>query len=194
MPTADRHSDTPDAAALARAADALRAGQVIACPTEAVWGLSCDPHSEAALAQLLRLKARDPAKGLIVVAASMAQLAPWLDGLDEALRAPLRASWPGPVTWLVPDNGTAPTLVRGEHDSVALRVTDHPGMQALCDAFGGPLVSTSANRTGEAPALTAEAAGAMFGEALGMVVPGRLGGYARPSQIRDLASGRVLRD
>lgn len=191
MPTADHHPDTP---ALAQAADALRAGQVIACPTEAVWGLSCDPHSEAAVARLLRLKARDPAKGLIVVAASMAQLAPWLEGLDEALYAPLRASWPGPVTWLVPDNGTAPNLVRGEHDSVALRVTDHPGMQALCDAFGGPLVSTSANRAGEPPAMTADEAGAMFGEALGGVLPGRLGGHERPSRIRDLASGRVLRD
>ncbi|WP_344705158.1 L-threonylcarbamoyladenylate synthase [Halomonas cibimaris] len=188
-----RRCVSPDSAALADAVRALRDGQVIACPTEAVWGISCDPHSDAAVARLLRLKARDPAKGLIVVAACMDQLAPWLDGLDYALYAPLRASWPGPVTWLVPDNGFAPALVRGDHTSVALRVTDHPGMQALCEAFGGPLVSTSANRAGEPPAMSAADARALFGEALGAVVPGELGEYPRPSQIRDLASGRVLR-
>lgn len=197
MPTADPEFSQHDNAALASAVHALRNGQVIACPTEAVWGLSCDPHSDAALAQLMRMKARDPAKGVIVVAASIAQFEPWLKDLPYALYAPLLTSWPGPVTWLVPDNGTAPALVRGDHDCVALRVTDHPGMQALCEAFGGPLVSTSANRAGEPPAMSAAEARAIFGTQsgaeLGAVVAGELGGRTRPSQIRDLASGRVLR-
>lgn len=193
MPTADRTPSLDKNAPLEHAVHALRDGQVIACPTEAVWGLSCDPHNDAALARLMRMKAREPAKGVIVVAASIAQLEPWLKGLPYALYAPLLASWPGPVTWLVPDNGTAPALVRGKHDGVALRVTDHPGMQALCEAFGGPLVSSSANRAGEPPAMSAAEASSIFGAELGAIVAGELGGRTRPSQIRDLASGRVLR-
>ncbi|MDN6179445.1 MAG: Sua5/YciO/YrdC/YwlC family protein [Halomonas subglaciescola] len=188
MPTANGKRPTLDPAVRA-----LRDGQVVACPTEAVWGLSCDPHNDAALTRLMSIKAREPSKGVIVVAASIEQLEPWLKDLPYDLYAPLLKSWPGPVTWLVPDNGIAHALVRGRHDCVALRVTDHSGMRALCEAFGGPLVSTSANRAGEPPALSAIEARATFGAELGAIVAGELGGRTRPSQIRDLASGRVLR-
>ena len=178
---------------LQSAVHALHQGQIVACPTEAVWGLSCDPDNDEALAHLMRLKQRDPAKGVIVVAASIDQLQPWLFGLPLELHAPLVASWPGPNTWLVPDNGRSHALVRGAHQSVALRVTAHPVMQALCNAFGGPVVSTSANRAGEPPAMTAEEVSALFGDGLGAVIHGELGDNPRPSTIRDLASGQVLR-
>ncbi|MCG6658562.1 tRNA threonylcarbamoyladenosine biosynthesis protein RimN [Halomonas campisalis] len=181
------------AASFAHAVAALRAGGVIAYPTEAVWGLGCDPDNDEAVAHLLRLKQRDPAKGLILIAGSITQFGPWLEGLPLELHAPLAASWPGPNTWLVPDNGRTHALVRGAHDSVALRVSDHPGVIALCEAFGGPIVSTSANRAGEPPALSAEAVRAAFGDELDAVVEGELGGLERPSTIRDLISGRVLR-
>ena len=179
--------------ALADAVAALRAGGVIAYPTEAVWGLGCDPDDAAALTRLLHLKARDPAKGVILVAASLAQFAPWLEGLTAAQRAPLEASWPGPTTWLVPDNGRAHALVRGDHDRVALRVSDHPLVIALCEAAGGPVVSTSANRAGEPPAMSADEIRRVFGDELDAVLEGALGGLERPSTIRDLATGRVLR-
>ncbi|KJZ14539.1 tRNA threonylcarbamoyladenosine biosynthesis protein RimN [Halomonas sp. S2151] len=173
--------------------DALRRGGVIAYPTEAVWGLGCDPDNEEALTRLLRLKRRDPAKGVILIAATIEQFAPWLEGLPADLHAPLVASWPGPNTWLVPDNGRTPSLVRGCHDKVALRVSDHPGVQALCRAFGGPLVSTSANRAGEAPAMSEADIRRIFGNELDAVVPGALGGNPRPSTIRDLLSRETLR-
>ncbi|MFG6157756.1 L-threonylcarbamoyladenylate synthase [Halomonas sp. 1390] len=182
-----------DASALADAVAALKAGGVIAYPTEAVWGLGCDPDDAAALERLLRLKAREPAKGVILVAASIAQFAPWLEGLAAAQRATLAASWPGPTTWLVPDNGRAHALVRGDHDRVALRVSDHPGVIALCEAVGGPVVSTSANRAGEAPAMSADEIRRVFGDELDAVLEGALGGLERPSTIRDLVTGRVLR-
>ena len=83
--------------------------------------------------------------------------------------------------------------VRGEHDCVALRVSDHPGVVALCQAFGGPLVSTSANRASDPSAMSAEEVQAIFGTALDAIVTGELGGLNRPSTIRDLASGQVLR-
>lgn len=181
------------AADLDTAINALRTGGVIACPTEAVWGLSCDPDNGEALTHLMRMKARDPAKGVILVAASIKQFQPWLNQLPLALHAPLAASWPGPNTWLVPDNGRSHPLVRGAHQRVALRVTDHPLMKALCDAFGGPLVSTSANRAGEPSAMSDEEVTSIFGPDVAAIITGELGGNSRPSTIRDLVSGQVLR-
>ncbi|MBL1270166.1 MAG: Sua5/YciO/YrdC/YwlC family protein [Halomonas sp.] len=178
---------------LAPAISALRSGGVIACPTEAVWGLSCDPENDAALAHLMRMKERDPAKGVILVAANIEQFQPWLSQLPLAMHAPLAASWPGPNTWLVPDYGLSHGLVRGAHERVALRVTDHPVMKALCEAFGGPLVSTSANRSGEPPAMSAAEITEIFADEVAHVVQGKLGGNAKPSTIRDLATGKIMR-
>ncbi|MBZ5487128.1 Sua5/YciO/YrdC/YwlC family protein [Halomonas aquamarina] len=178
---------------LEAAVKALQTGNVIACPTEAVWGLSCDPDNDEALTHLMRMKDRDPAKGVILVAANIQQFQPWLNQLPLELHAPLAASWPGPNTWLVPDNGRSHALVRGAHQRVALRVTDHPLMKALCEAFGGPLVSTSANRAGEPPAMSAAQVNEIFGEELGAILAGELGGQERPSTIRDLVTGKVMR-
>lgn len=178
---------------LAPAISALRSGGVIACPSEAVWGLSCDPENDEALAHLMRMKERDPAKGVILVAANVGQFQPWLSQLPLAMHAPLAASWPGPNTWLVPDYGHSHGLVRGAHERVALRVTAHPVMKALCEAFGGPLVSTSANRSGEPPAMSAAEITNIFGDEVAHVVQGELGGNAKPSTIRDLVTGKIMR-
>lgn len=184
-----------DQRALDGAAACLRNGGIVAYPTEAVWGLGCDPDDGEALARLIKLKSRDAAKGLILIAGDIAQLEPWLAGVTVEQREQLLASWPGPYTWLVPDNGRAHPLLRGEHVSLAVRVTDHPLVQALCAAFGGPLVSTSANRAGESPAMTADEVRDAFGAALvnDVILEGPLGGNPRPSTIRDLATGQVLR-
>lgn len=171
----------------------LHQGGIIAYPTEGVWGLGCDPDNERALAALIALKGRASEKGLILIAGDIVQLAEFLEGIDDASRARLDATWPGPNTWLIPDNGRAKPLLRGEHPTLAVRVSDHPLVQSLCAAWGGPLVSTSANRAGEAPAMSALDVREAFGEVLGAVVDGPLGGRDRPSTIRDLVSNRVLR-
>lgn len=176
-----------------KAAECLRQGGVIAYPTEAVWGLGCDPWNIAAVARLLALKQRDPAKGLILVAGNVQQVQPWLDALSVAQQKTLKDSWPGPVTWLVPDEMVAPSWVRGEHASIALRVSDHPVVQGLCEAFGGPMVSTSANPAGKAPARTAFDVRRYFGAALDAVAPGQTGGRTRPTEIRDLITGEIAR-
>lgn len=182
----------PSPAELTQAVSALRAGQVIAYPTEAVWGLGCDPYDEAAVRRLFALKGRSEAKGLILIAADIAQIEPWLAALTPAQREAAHATWPGPYTWVVPAPA-APRWLRGDHDSLAVRVSAHPGVQALCRAWGGPLVSTSANRSGEPPLADAEALREAFGEGLGFILPGALGGDAKPSEIRDAVSGAVLR-
>ena len=182
-----------DNSAVQEAAALLRQGGVLAYPTEAVWGLGCDPFNSRALQRLLLLKQRDPSKGVIIIAASLEQFKPWLTEITPAQQLVLENSWPGPQTWLVKDNGYTPDLIRGKHSKVALRVTNHPWVVALCEAFDGPLVSTSANTSGESPLQTYAEIEKYFGGEVDMILKGTLGGLNRPTRITDLETGEVLR-
>lgn len=182
-----------DLQAISQAAAVLRQGGVVAYPTEAVWGLGCDPFNSRAVQHLLLLKQRDPGKGVILIASSMEQLKPWLTDLTPEQKAQLKDSWPGPYTWLIKDNGYTPELILGKHIKVALRVTSHPWVVALCEAFGGPLVSTSANLAGQPPLRSHDEVVQAFGEDTDFVLNGPLGGLERPSRITDLETGEVLR-
>ena len=173
---------------LRAAAAVIADGGVIACPTESVYGLSCDPWNAEAVALLLSLKHRSWRKGLIVVAAAREQLLPYID-LSAEQQQRLR---PAAITWLVPASPAVPPWICGEHSQIAVRVSPHPTLQALC-MRAGPLVSTSANPTGMAPAMTSQRVRAYFGKAVRNVVPGLLGGLAGPTEIRDIVSGKVLR-
>jgi L-threonylcarbamoyladenylate synthase len=173
---------------------ALENQQVIAYPTEAVFGLGCDPDSEQAVKQLLALKQRPWEKGLILIAADYAQLAPYIDdgALNEQQRAAIFASWPGPVTWVIPARPQTPALLTGRFSSLAVRVSDHPLVQQLCRQFGKPLVSTSANLSGEEPCRTVAEVIQQFGDAF-PVLAGNVGGRLNPSEIRDALTGEQIR-
>ena len=174
----------------------LRAGGVIAYPTEAVWGLGCDPGNEAAVLKLLALKQRPVEKGMILVAADVSQLDGWirLDTLADAQRQAVLDGWPGANTWIVPAGPRTPRWITGTHDGVAVRVSAHPLVRALCEAWGGPLVSTSANRAGEAPARSRAQLDPALLARLDGLLPGDTGGLAQPTRIRIAATGQVLRD
>lgn len=197
-----RHCKSLLADALNAACRHLRDGGIIAYPTEAVWGLGCDPFNGDAVRRILRLKGREESKGLILVAAGMEQVQPLLKGLSPEMLARLESTWPGPVTWLIPDpQGYYPGWIKGEHASVAVRVSAHPPVRDLCEAFGAALVSTSANRAGEPPIRCHEQLQAEFGgsddsddEAIDYILPGSLGEQQQPSQIRDLITGNTLRE
>ena len=179
----------------AEAATALHAGGVIACPTEAVWGLGCDPFNQTAVLRLLAIKQRPVDKGLILIAASLAQLdglADW-SALPPARRDEVLASWPGPHTWIVPATARVPRWITGAHDGVAVRVSAHPVVVALCEAFGGVLVSTSANPAGAMPPRTAAAIDAGLLAAIDGCVTGETGDLPRPTPIRDARSGAEIR-
>lgn len=182
-------------ASLANVVAALHRGGVIAYPTEGVWGLGCDPHDEAAVMRLLALKQRDVAKGLILIASSEAQLAPFIDtaSLGGSQLAEVRASWPGPNTWIMPASKDAPSWITGAHDGIAVRVTAHPLVCALCDGFGGALVSTSANIASEPSPRTREELDPRIVAGVDAVTDGETLGRAQPSTIRDARSGAVLR-
>ncbi len=175
------------------AAKQMKSGGVVAYPTEAVWGLGCDPLDEFAVMQLLAMKDRPVEKGVILIAAHMDMFAPLLIGLDDLQRRRLKNSWPGPYTWLVPNNGRVPAWITGKFSSVALRVTDHPVAAGLSRAFGGPIVSTSCNPAGMAPARTIDQVRRYFGNQLDAITGGQVGKRASPSEIRDLLTGEVIR-
>ncbi|WP_020650999.1 L-threonylcarbamoyladenylate synthase [Solimonas variicoloris] len=172
---------------------ALDRGGIIACPTEAVWGLSCDPLDERAVMRLLDLKDRPWEKGLILVAADFAQLEPYVIVPSNNAMKRATATWPGPATWIFPASDETPMWISGDHDGVAVRVTAHPVLRALCKRFGGPLVSTSANPAGREPARSAFDVRRYFRNELDAIVPGLLGGLAKPTTIRDVATGHILR-
>ena len=166
---------------------------MVACPTEAVWGLSCDPFNEMAVTRLLHLKRREMAKGLILVAGEESQLEWLLGGLPLAQRARLSLSWPGPTTWLVPHRHRVPHWICGDHDTVAVRVSAHPLVRALCHVWGGPLVSSSANPAGSRPATQSFQVRRYFGAGLDCIVSGAVGGASRPSAIKDLLTDEIIR-
>ncbi|MGF1726443.1 L-threonylcarbamoyladenylate synthase type 1 TsaC [Photobacterium nomapromontoriensis] len=174
---------------------ALQKEEVIAYPTEAVFGVGCDPDSEMAVHKLLALKHRPMEKGLILIAANYAQLTRYVDdsALSEEQRARIFASWPGPVTWVMPTKPGVPRFLTGQFDTIAVRVTDHPQVQALCLAFGKPLTSTSANLTGQEPGRTVADVERQLGGQLAAILQGETGGRDNPSEIRDALTGNIFR-
>ena len=175
-----------------QAAREIRAGAVIAYPTEAVWGLGCDPWNEDAVYRLLALKSRPVDKGLILIADNIRQFDFLFEDFPEDWIERMGSTWPGPNTWLVPHQNLLPEWVTGVHDTVALRVSDHPLVRELCSLVG-PLISTSANPQGRPAARTRLRIEQYFRGQLDLVLSGSLGGRKNPSLIRDLATGKVVR-
>lgn len=174
---------------------ALHQGGVIAYPTEAVFGLGCDPDNEAAVLALLAIKQRPVEKGLILIAANYSQLLPYVD--DKAIplekRYQIFSSWPGHVSWVLPASKAAPKWITGQFDSIAVRVSAHPVVQQLCTAYGKPLVSTSANLSGQPSITDPLELEQSLGGMLAAIMPGALGGATQPSQIRNALTGDIVR-
>ncbi|RKG29237.1 L-threonylcarbamoyladenylate synthase [Acinetobacter tianfuensis] len=183
---------------VAEAAACLQNGQVLAYPTEAVWGLGCDPFNEQAFYDILRLKQRPIEKGVILLAASISQVEHLLQTLPDTMRQQVISSWTNrtpterATTWLLPAGEHIPSWIKGDHSKVAVRVTTHPLCVALCNAFNGFIVSTSANPAGLEPARSLQEAAAYFHADLNYL-NGDLGLSREPSKIVDAESGEVIR-
>lgn len=171
---------------------ALQRGGIVAYPTEAVFGLGCDPFNKQAVINLLAIKNRPQHKGLIVIAASIEQLMPHLSHLPKDKLEKLKAAWPGAVSYVVPDVLSFPKWIRGHHQSVVFRVTAHPLAAELCRAFGGPIVSTSANLAGQPPVKEFFQL-RLLKPQLDAVVRGKVGERKNPSTIIRLQDDMVLR-
>jgi len=178
---------------LREAARVIHAGGVIAYPTEAVYGLGCDPLDGAAVQHLLELKGRPVDKGLILIAADFEQLRPFVGKLDGSVMETVLASWPGPNTWIMPAAENLPGWLCGAHGTLAVRVTDHPVAAALSRSCGMPLVSTSANPSGCRPARSVLTVKRYFPSGVALIVNGALGGLQRPTRIRSAIDGAEIR-
>lgn len=171
----------------------IDAGGVVAYPTEAVYGLGCDPLDAQAVLRLLRIKRRPLEPGLILIGARFDHLAPFIGDLERRALDRCLRTWPGPHTWLVPAAPATPPWIRGAHASVAVRVTAHPVAAALCEAVGGAIVSTSANVHGHPPARSALQVRLHLGNAIDLVLGGSAGPGRRPTPIRDAVTGHTIR-
>ena len=192
MTTASRQRPDPNGFRLQRAARILHQGGVIAYPTEAVYGLGCDPLNRDAVLRILAIKQRPIEKGVILIASDFDQLRPFVEPPTDAIRARIGDTWPGPATWIMPAPASTPVWLRGTHDSLAVRVTAHPLAAALCEAFGGPIVSTSANASGRQPARNPLQA-RLRCPGVDLILAGATGDAARPTRIRDARTGETLR-
>lgn len=177
--------------AVARAAEVLLEGGVIAYPTEGVFGLGCLPDDAQAIRRLLDIKHRDASRGLILVAADAGQFEGWV-ALPAG--AALPDPDPGhPTTWVVPPGAQASAWLCGKHAGLAVRITTNPTAATLCLAVDSPLVSTSANLSGRPPARNRFVLQRQFASVADYIVPGDCGPASGPSEIRDFASGEILR-
>lgn len=170
----------------------LNRGGVIAYATESCYGLGCDPRNPAAVRRVLRIKGRPQDKGLILIAGRLSQIEPFIAPLRDKDRRTLSAEWPGPVTFLLRPSPRTPGWLRGRHDKIGVRITAHPDAARLCNALDLALVSTSANRSGLKPYETYRECVEAFGANV-TVIPGSIGKRKRPSTIKDLETGKIIR-
>lgn len=175
------------------AAALLRAGGVLAYPTEGVYGLGCNPDDREAFERIFAMKRRPPERGVLLIAADFEQVREWIGEVPESALARANAIWPGAHTFIFPRSPRVPEWIAGGHAGIALRVTAHAPSTALCRVFGGPLVSTSANRHGEPPARSAADIRAIFGDEPDGVLDAPLGGLDKPTPITDAVSGAIIR-
>ncbi|WP_109104066.1 Sua5/YciO/YrdC/YwlC family protein [Aggregatibacter segnis] len=172
----------------------LKNQQVVAYPTEAVFGLGCNPNSQSAVENLLVLKQRPMSKGLILIAPGLDFLLPFID--ESRLMEPhwqrLTTQYDRPTTWVVPAKTTTPKFLTGDFDSIAVRISQHTAVKLLCEQAGFALTSTSANLTGQPPCRTAQEVAQQFGTDF-PVLDMSVGGAVNPSEIRDIFTNQVFR-
>src|SRR5204862_8209983 len=167
-----RVAPEPTAAEIAHAVAVLRAGGLVAFPTETVYGLGADASSPAALRRLYAVKGRPRSHPVIVHVADASALDRWAAEVAPAARTLASACWPGPLTLVVRRSPQVPDEVTGGLDTVGLRVPDQPVALALLRAFGGGVAAPSANRFGRVSPTTADDVRADLGADVDVVLDG----------------------
>ncbi|MEE9451786.1 MAG: L-threonylcarbamoyladenylate synthase [Gammaproteobacteria bacterium] len=171
----------------------IKNGGMIAYPTEAVYGLGCDPFNQQAVQRLLKIKQRPEHKGFILIVSTWAQMQALVQLPEAKILAKVKATWPGPVTWLFPASPDLPPWINGGQTSVAIRMTNHPIAKSICDSIDQALISTSANLFGQAALTTCEQVQKTFGDQIDYIVSGSVGDLKRPTMIREVSSGSIVR-
>ena len=162
----------------------------IAYPTEAVFGLGCDPDNEQAVLKILELKNRAINKGLILVAADFSQVQQYLQPLTTEQK---KLTEPSTTTYIYPALDTAPKWLTGDFNSLAVRISQHPLTRELCIALDSAIVSTSANLSTQQPARTCSEVDSIFNGKIEAILDGETGDLLNPTVIRDSISGEIIR-
>lgn len=180
---------------VARAAELLRSGGLVAFPTETVYGLGADATDERAVSRVFAAKGRPADHPLIVHLGSVEQLDRWAREIPAAAWRLAERFWPGPLTLILKRTAGVPDLVTGGQDTIGLRMPDHPVALALLSAVGSGVAAPSANRFGRVSPTTAKHVMAEFGDTIDCVVDGGPCSVGLESTILDLSgeNPRVLR-
>ncbi len=170
----------------------LKRGGLIAYTTESCFGLGCDPSNAKAIQKLLKLKQRDAAKGLILIGFNAKQLNPFIAPITPQLNHKMRHVWPAAHTWIVPASNHCPPALTGGRSSIAVRVPALKSTRDLCQLANMPLISTSANISGQKAIKTYAACVRQFAGRV-RVINGKIGHWRRPSRIQHLLTDQIIR-
>jgi L-threonylcarbamoyladenylate synthase len=166
------HTEAATPAAIERAAAMLRAGDLVAFPTETVYGLGADAANAAAVRRIFAAKGRPADHPVIVHLAEVAQVVDWARDVPAGAKRLAAAFWPGPLTLILPRAPHVSDAITGGQESVGLRIPAHPVAHALLAAFGGGIAAPSANRFGRISPTTARHVAEDLGEAVGLILDG----------------------
>ena len=180
------HSSDPGA--IERAADALRRGGIVAYPTDTLYGLAVDPRSDEAVARLYAAKGRDERAAVALIASDLAQAQ--TAGTFGTAELRLAAGfWPGPLTIVVPATPGMSRLLSSERRTLGVRVPAQPVARALAAALGACITATSANRSGQAAAVTPDEVASALGEAVAVLIDDGPAAGGLPSTIVEVVGG-----
>lgn len=175
-----------------QAADIIKNGGLIAYPTETVYGLGADPYNDEAVQKIFTAKGRAEDKGIILLIRGVDDLSTLVRVVSPTAQILIEAFWPGPLTLVFRANrDLSPTLLGGR-DTIALRHSSSPIATQLLSALGGPLTSTSANRSTKPPARSACEVENALGDHLDLILDGGPSDSTLPSTLVDVSTDRAI--
>ena len=170
----------------------LKSGEVIGYPTEAVYGIGCDPWNQSSVEKIAKIKGRKNSQTFLMVASSIGQLTDLID--ISKLSPQVASSWPGHTTWLIKAKENVPYWLQDEQtNKVGIRISNHPLVIELCNAFGKPIISTSANVSGKEEIKNQQEFIRTFSSDINYLVDGDLGDYDETSVIIDMETNKKIR-
>jgi L-threonylcarbamoyladenylate synthase len=180
--------------AINRLSHAIELGAVIAYPGDTVWGFGCHPLLEESVDRIFQVKRRSASKGLILISSDLDFCLPYIShDISTQDIARLKQPQAQPTTWLIPASHNCPSWLRGGFSTIAIRITRHPFIKALCTELESPIVSTSANISGKTTIRNSIQAHRLFANQLDYIISGYQPGTGRPSEIKSLESGDIIR-
>lgn len=185
-------SEHPDRGRLSAVAARMKQGAVVAYPTETFYGLGVDVLSPAAIKKLFEVKRRDWSNPVAVIVSDLSMLEKIVEEVPEQGRALMKIFWPGPLTILFKTNHAISKDLTTNTGKIGIRISSHPIAQALCEALGAPLTTTSANLSGLPPSSCVRHLKNYFADRLDIIIDGGELDPSRGSTVVDVTEDKVV--